>query len=84
MFLLLPVASQVLVVVAGFMRGSLREEANQPILLAFLLLQIAVAAYFVFRLNGARLSAAALAVFTVSYALFAAFVAAMAFSDTWL
>ncbi len=84
MFLLLPAASQVLVVVAGFMRGLLRDEASQPFLLAFLLLQIVVAGFFVFHLNGARLPAAALAVFTVSYALFAAFVAAMAFSDTWL
>ena len=84
MFLLLSAASQVLVVVAGFMRGSLRDGADQPILLAFLLLQIVVAGFFVFRLKGARLPAAALAVFTVSYALFAAFVATMAFRDTWL
>lgn len=83
-FLLLPAAGQVLVVAAGFMRGSLREEVAQPILLAFLLLQIAVAGYLVFRLKGARLPAAALTVFTVSYAFFAAFVASMAFNDTWL
>jgi len=83
-FLLLPAASQILVVIAGFMRGSLRYDANQPILWTFLLLQIAAAGYIVWRLKGARRPAAALAVFTSSYAFFAAFVAAMAFSDTWL
>lgn len=81
-FLLLPAASQALMVVAGFMRGS--PTYSLPILSTFLLLQIAFAGYFVVRLKGARLPAAVLTIFTASYAFFAAFVATMAFSDTWL
>jgi len=85
-FLLLPAASQILVVVAGFLRGAFRSDGNQLSfwLSAFVLLQIACAAYLVWRLRGARRPATALAVFTSSYAFFAAFVAAMAFSDNWL
>ena len=83
-FLLLVAASQALVVVAGVMRGSLRGGAGQPILGTFLLLQVAIAGYLVWRLKGTRWAAAALAIFTSSYAAFAAFVAAMAFSDDWL
>jgi hypothetical protein len=90
-FLLLPAASQILVVVAGFMRGAFQPDANQLdqlalwiILAIFMLLQIVGAAYIVWRLKGARGPAVAIAIFTSSYALFAAFVAAMAFSDTWL
>ena len=49
-----------------------------------MLLQIAGAGYIVWRLEGARWPAAAIAIFTSSYAFFAAFVAAMAFSDTWV
>jgi hypothetical protein len=90
-FLLLPAASQILVVVAGFMRGAFQPEANQLdqlalwiILATFMLLQIVGAAYIVWRLEGTRGPAAAIAIFTSSYALFAAFVGAMAFSDSWL
>jgi hypothetical protein len=87
-FFLLVVASQILVVAAGFSRGSLRGAANQLILQTllgtFLLLQIVIAGYFVWRLKGARWPAAALAIFTSSYAAFGAFIAAMAFSDDWL
>jgi hypothetical protein len=42
-FLALPAASQGLVVVAGFMRGSLLH-GSEPIILGFVLLQIAIAA----------------------------------------
>jgi hypothetical protein len=86
-FLLLPAASQILVVVAGFKRGAFQHDANQLalwIIGTFMLLQIAGAAYIVWRLKGARGPAAAIAIFTSSYAVFAAFVAAMAFSDDWL
>ena len=86
-FLLLPAASQILVVVAGFKRGAFQHDANQLapwIIGTFMLLQIVGAAYIVWRLKGARGPAAAIAIFTSSYALFAAFVAAMAFSDNWL
>jgi len=57
-FLLLPAASQILVVIAGFLRGSFRSNDSQIGILiwAFVLLQIAGAAYFVWRLKGARAS----------------------------
>lgn len=84
LFLLLPAASQGLVVVAGFMRGMLPNDGSHLYLSAFMVLQIAAAGYLVFRLRGARWAAFALSVFTVSYALFAAFVAGMSFTDVWL
>jgi hypothetical protein len=88
LFLLLIAASQVLVVDAGFSRGLLRGTTNQitlqTLLGAFLLLQVVIAGYFVWRLKGARWPAVVLAIFTSSYAAFGAFVAAMAFSDDWL
>lgn len=84
LFLLLPAASQLLVAVAGLMRGSLPHSASHPILFIFFLLQIALAGYLVWRLTGARRPATMLAAFSSSYAFFAAFVALMAFSDDWL
>lgn len=83
-FLLPPAASQALVAVAGFMRGSVDNDASGIILSAFFWLQLAVAAYFVFRLEGVRLPAVALSLFSLSYAWFASFVASMSFSDLWL
>jgi tetrahydromethanopterin S-methyltransferase subunit C len=86
-FLLPLAASQILVVVAGFLRGAFIRDPNYLalwIIGTFMLLQIAGAAYIVWRLKGARWPAAAIAIFTSSYASFAAFVAAMAFTDSWL
>ena len=86
-FLVPLAASQILVIVAGFLRGALRPDPNHIIswiLGTFILLQIVWSAFIVFRLRGARWPGAALAIFNSSYALFAAFVAAMAFSDDWL
>jgi hypothetical protein len=86
-FLLLPATTQILVAVAGLSRGALQRDPNHLsgwILGTFMLLQIAGAVCMVWRLGGARWPAAAIAMFTSTYALFAAFVAAMAFSDDWL
>jgi hypothetical protein len=87
-FLLFIVASQVLVVVSGFMRGSFPGETSErsllTILSALVLLQIAGAGYVVWRFKGARWPAAMLAIFTSSYAAFAAFVALMAFNNDGL
>ena len=84
-FLVLPAASQILVVVAGFMRGWIRDPSLVgSILTVFMLLQIAGAGYLVFRSKGVRLAAAALAIFTSSYAAFASFIAMMAFRGAWL
>jgi hypothetical protein len=78
------VASQVLMAVAGFFRGQFRGEPADIALCLFLIAQLAAALYLVYRLNGLRLAASLLAVFSISYSLFAAFVAAMAFSDDWI
>ena len=86
-FLVLPAASQILVAVAGFKRGAFQHDASQLaswIIGTFMLLQIAGAAYIIWRLKGARGTAAAMAIFTSSYALFAAFIASMALHDDWL
>jgi len=82
-FGLLAFASHVYVAIAGFLRGTV-HDGNSPIFYAFLLVQIAVALFLVYRIRSARLSAMFLAIFTSSYAYFAAFIAAMSFSDTWL
>ncbi len=88
LFLMLPAASQILVAVAGLMKGQFREPSLyhliSVLLEIFVLLQIAGAGYLVFRSKGARLPATALAIFTSSYAIFASFVAAMAFTDLWV
>lgn len=86
-FLLPPAASQILLVVAGFNRGAFRHDPSHLaywIIWTFILFQIAGAAYLVWRLTGAKAPAAAMAVFTSSYAFFAAFVASMALADDWL
>lgn len=87
MFVLPIAASEILVAAAGFLRGTFRYDPNYLvtwIVGAFVLFQIAGAAYVVWRLDGARWSAGALAIFTSSYALFAGFVAVMAFTDDWV
>ena len=87
LFLLLPAASQLFVAIAGFLRGAFQHDPNNVagwVVCTFLLLQLVGAAYIVWRSAGARWPAAAIALFTSSYALFAAFVAGMAFADDWL
>lgn len=83
-FLLLPLSSQVLVAVAGFMCGDVDNDTSEIVLSAFFWSHVAIAAYFVFRLKGARLPAVLLGLFSLSYAVFASFVASMSFSDVWL
>ncbi|HWT98903.1 MAG TPA: hypothetical protein VN229_14850 [Terriglobales bacterium] len=78
------VVSQALVVVAGFMRGSVGGGVASFTLDVFLLLQVVAAGYFVWRLKGMRGPASVLAIFTSSYAAFAAFIAGMAFTNNWL
>jgi hypothetical protein len=87
LFLLLFAASQILLVAAGFARGAFKHNPSPGapwIIWTFLVLQVAGAAYLVWRLKGARAPAAAMAVFTSSYAHDAAFVASMALADDWV
>ncbi len=83
-FLVLPIISHVLVAVAGFMRGDVDSSTSEAVLAVFFWSQVAIAAYFVFRLKGARLPAVLLGLFSSSYAVFASFIASMSFSDVWL
>lgn len=82
-FGLLALISHAYVALAGFLRGTM-DDSSSPIFLVFLLLQVVLAGYLVYRIKGARLPAIFLAIFTSTYAFFASFIAAMSFSDTWL
>ncbi len=84
LFLIPATASELFVATAGAMRGQLPGESSHPALLLFIGFQVVFSGYLIYGLKGARWAAVALALFSVSYALFAAFVAAMAFSDRWL
>ena len=82
---LVPLAiSEILVALAGALRGDVPESAGGPILLVFVIAQSLFSIYLVYRMKGARWAASALALFSLTYALFAAFIAAMAFTDSWL
>jgi hypothetical protein len=83
--------SEALVALAGLMRGQAREGQTDALLhfvngsmFVFIAFQATLCAYLVFRLRAARSSAIALAIFSMTYAAFAVFVAAMSFSDSWL
>ena len=84
-FLALFAASELLVVIAGAMRGQVRPEGplNAGLLL-FLGAQLVVSGYLIYRMKGARAPASALGVFSVTYAAAAVFVAGMSFTDNWL
>lgn len=84
LFLVPASLSELLVGVAGFLRGQMRGNPTDWLLGAFLIFQFLLCGYLIWQAKGARVAAAPLAVFSVSYATFAAFVAAMAFNDTWL
>lgn len=87
-FLLLFVSSEALVGIAGAMRGQVRAGTSIRILgvalYAFLGFQLAASAYLIYRIRGTRASAAALAVFSLTYAAAAVFVASMSFADEWV
>ncbi|WP_375427496.1 hypothetical protein [uncultured Sphingomonas sp.] len=76
--------SELFVAISGFYRGRLPGSAGNSILLIFLLLTLITSSYVLYRAKGARLTGTLLFVFSLTYALFAAFVAAMSFSDSWL
>jgi hypothetical protein len=84
LFLIPFVLCEALVAFAGFNRGEIREAVSTPILLSFLALVVAISVWMIWRFKNARLPAVLLSVFTVTYALFATFIASMAFSDSWL
>ncbi len=77
-------ASQALVTIAGFMRGAFANSSSVLVLFAFLAIQLGLSSYLVYRFREARLPAILLAVFSLSYAFYASFIAGMAFTDDWL
>ena len=82
---LIPFAfSEVLVAVAGALRGQVDGFTANAILMTFLAMQVGFSGWLVYRLKGARTAASALAIFSITYALFGAFIAVMSFADTWL
>jgi hypothetical protein len=80
------VLSEALVAIAGLLRGRVLYGSAflDVLLLAFIALQFAIAGYLIYRIKGARTSATALGVFSVTYAAFGTFVARMSFTDRWL
>ena len=84
-FLISPFLSECYVAVAGAMRGQLGGNSGWVPTSVFAVIQAAFLVWLlIFRLKGGRIAASALALFCASYALFAWFVGAMAFADSWL
>lgn len=84
LFLLPFVFSEALVGVAGLFRGKVDQASATAIISVFVVAVTAFAVWSIWRLKGFRLSAVQLAVFSITYSLFGAFVASMSFSDSWL
>jgi hypothetical protein len=78
------VVCHILVAAAGFMRGQASDEATRIILLAILAFQLSSIGYLIYLARGTRLAATCLGVFCVAYTLMASFIAAMAFTDSWV
>jgi len=79
-----PAFSHLFVACAGFLREQVDRDIAPYVLISFVALQVALVGYLLYRLANARIAVALLGVFSLTYALFAAFVASMAFSDVWL
>lgn len=77
-------ATQAFVAIAGALRGQLTVESATVTVYAFLAVQLVLAGVLVYRTGGARIAASFLALFSLSYAWFAGFIATMAFTDRWL
>lgn len=84
LFVIPAMLSEIMVAVAGVNRGRLTSASASPILLAFLAIEVLICLALIALLRGNRGPAVALAIFGCSFALFAAFVASMAFTDQWL
>lgn len=85
LWLLLPLlVTQVFLFAAGLLRDQVDGPILQWTLSGFLLAQIVLTVLLILRLKGARLPAAGLGVFGLSYAWTAQFIASMSFSGAWL
>jgi hypothetical protein len=79
--------SEGLVAIAGIFRGSVPYGASTGLsifFLVYLAAQLVAFGYLIYHIKGARTAATALSIFSLSYALFATFVAGMSFTDSWL
>ena len=77
-------ASQLLVAVAGLLRGDLPGSQAVFVLAPFMFVILGWSSYLVYKATGARVPAFFLAVFTLSYAAYASFVSWMSFADSWM
>ena len=85
LFFLIPFAlSQFFVATAGVLRGQLPGTSTMLPQLLFIAVQIVLVTYLIYCVAGARRAAVALAAFSLTYAFFASFIAAMSFSNVWL
>ena len=75
--------SELVVFVAGVMRGQLGAEVPSAALVAFLAVQLMLSGFLIYRLTGARWAASALALFSMSYAFMATIIASMMLSEAW-
>lgn len=83
LYFLLPFLGSVgMTVAAGFFRGQLSDP--EPVLYSFLALQLVLIVFLVYKLRAAWPPAVFFALFSMIYALWAYFVSAMSFTDTWL
>lgn len=76
--------TQAFVALAGFMRGQLATDSATAVIYAFFAVQLVLAGLLIYRATSARMAAAFLALFALSYAWFAGFIAGMAFTNQWL
>lgn len=82
-FLASPLLSEVFVAGARMFRGKVEAPTTGHATGAFLVVQLCLCLVLIANAKGARFAAMALSVFSVCYALFATFVAGMAFRGDW-
>lgn len=86
LWFLVPVASGhgFVLMSAVYANSMLRPSRSEGVTVPFLVVELVVCAYLVYRLTGSRLAASLLSAFTLSYACFAAFIAQMSLTGDWL
>jgi hypothetical protein len=86
LFLIPAAITELFVAIAGVMRGLAPYDSHilSVVLCLFVGLQVILAVYLIFALKGARLAGTALALFSITYAIFGAFIAGMSFTNDWL
>ena len=83
-FVIPPLISHAFVAAAGLYRGALDTAAAENVLDVFLMLQLAMCLYLVYRHRTSWVPAALLAAFSLSYAFCAVPIVSMTLTDTWL